>query len=105
MIGIPTRDSRAGHVDREVAQPEVSGTQSRKRQAFLRLGEKRTNAVLERLRILSNCANPYVYEYDEADVRRIFSAIDEEVRLARLRFQGPKRARKFTLHSGDIRNA
>jgi hypothetical protein len=78
---------------------------SPKREAFLRLAEKRTNAVIDKLHILSNCANPYVYQYEEADVRRIFAAIDEELRLTRMRFQGPRRSRKFTLRSGEARNA
>ena len=49
-----------------------------KRETFLRLAEKRTNTVIERIRILSNCANPYVYEYTEQDVRKIFGAIDDD---------------------------
>lgn len=57
-----------------------------KHDIFLRLAEKRTNVVIDRIRILSNCANQYVYEYDEKDVRKIFVAIDEELRLAKLKF-------------------
>jgi len=67
-----------------------------KRQAFLRLAEKRTNAVLERVRVLSNCANPYAYEYGDEDVQRIFKAIDQELRLAKAKFQN-HRKRQFKL--------
>ena len=67
-----------------------------KREAFLRLAEKRTNAVLERIRVLSNCANPYAYEYTDEDVRRIFAAIDQELKIARAKFQDQRR-RYFTL--------
>lgn len=63
-----------------------------KRDAFLRLAEARTTAVLERVRVLGNCANPYAYEYTEDDVRRIFSAIDREVKSARAKFTGQRRA-------------
>jgi len=57
-----------------------------KREAFQRLATKRTKAVLEKIRVLSNCANPYAYEYTEDDVRKIFSAIDRELRTARSKF-------------------
>jgi hypothetical protein len=64
-----------------------------RRQAFVRLAEKRTNAVLDRIRILSNCSNPYAYEYDEEDIRRIFAAIEQELREARAKFN-PRSAKK-----------
>lgn len=67
-----------------------------KREAFLRLAERRTNAVLEKVRVLSNCANPYAYEYTEDDVRKIFTAIEGELRAARAKFQG-SRPRQFKL--------
>jgi hypothetical protein len=75
---------------------QVSAVKETKRDAFLRLAEKRTNAVLERIRVLSNCANPYAYEYGEEDVRKIFSAIDKELKAARTKFDQSNR-RKFTL--------
>lgn len=65
-----------------------------KREAFVRLAEKRTNAVIEKLRILSNCANPYAYNYSEQDIKRIFDAIDEEVKAVKAKFQQSKRPKK-----------
>ena len=62
-----------------------------KREAFLRLAEKRTNSVLDKIRVLSNCANPYAYDYSEDDVRKIFSAIDQELKVARTKFQNHKK--------------
>jgi hypothetical protein len=59
----------------------------KKRDAFARLAEKRTNAVLERIRLLSNLSNPYAYSYSEDDVRLIFAAIDRELKTARAKFQ------------------
>jgi hypothetical protein len=58
-----------------------------KEDAFLRLAERRTNVILEKIRILSNCANPYAYEYTDDDVKKIFGAIEHELRLARTKFQ------------------
>ena len=56
----------------------------------MRLAEKRTNEILKRIRTLSNCANRNAYEYDEADIRRIFGAIEEEMRLAKAKFNTAK---------------
>ena len=75
---------------------QLPAVKETKRDAFLRLAEKRTNAVLERVRVLSNCANPYAYEYGEEDVRKIFSAIEKELKVARAKFDQGHR-RKFTL--------
>jgi hypothetical protein len=68
-----------------------------KRDRFVRLAEKRTNSVIERIRVLSNCANPYAYEYGEDDVRRMFLAIDKELKSARAKFESSVRNDKFTL--------
>jgi hypothetical protein len=78
------------------APKDVSSTRESKRDAFLRLGEKRTNAVLERIRVLSNCANPYAYEYEEEDIRKIFGAIEKELKVARAKFDQTRKS-KFTL--------
>jgi hypothetical protein len=67
-----------------------------KREAFLRLAEKRTNTVIEKIRVLSNCANPNAYDYTEEDLRKIFSAIEEELRLTKALFQA-NRKREFKL--------
>jgi hypothetical protein len=68
-----------------------------KREAFTRLAEKRTNAVLDRIRILANCANPYAYEYSDEEVRRIFLAIERELKTARAKFATNHRSRQFHL--------
>ena len=62
-------------------------TTETKRQRFQRLAEKRTNDVLERLRILGNCANRGQYDYSADDVRKIFNAIEREYKIIRLRFK------------------
>lgn len=64
---------------------------SPKRDAFIRLAEKRTTAILERIRVLGNLSNPYAYEYTEDDLRKIFSAIDAELKMTRLKFQSQKK--------------
>jgi hypothetical protein len=89
MVGAmgPTNDEGDGRLVKVVET---------RREAFLRLAEKRTNSVLERIRILSNCSNPYAYEYEDEDVKEIFVAIEKELRIARARFQNQRR-REFRL--------
>ncbi len=70
----------------------VSKSKETKRDTFLRLAERRTNAILEKIRILSNCANPYAYEYTDDDVKKIFSAIEHELRLARTKFHQSRKS-------------
>ena len=64
--------------------------QESKHDSFRRLATQRTNTVLERLRILGNCANAALYEYTEEDVKKIFKAIDAEVRSVKARFSNSK---------------
>ena len=67
-----------------------------KRDAFKRLAERRTNSVLDRLRVLGNLSNPYAYEYSEDDVRAIFGAVEQELKTTRAKFQ-VARKREFKL--------
>ena len=66
----------------EVAKPSES-----KRQAFQRLATKRTNAILERIRVLEHCANPQLYDYTQEDVKKIFQAIEKELKIVKTKFQ------------------
>ncbi len=66
---------------------------SERRQRFRRLAESRTNVVLDKIRILSHCANKYAYEYTEAEVDRIFVTIENEIRRAKQKFTGEQRVR------------
>mgnify|MGYP001567592720 CR=1 FL=1 len=74
-------DSRALHaIDQMDAQ-------SKKRLAFKALAEKRTNAAIDKIRILGNLSNRSAYSYTEEDIRRIFRAIEIELRGTRNRFK------------------
>jgi hypothetical protein len=53
---------------------------------FIRLAEARTQKIIDMIRLLGNCSNPYVYEYSEDDVEKIFSAIENELKAARKKF-------------------
>ena len=71
-------------------------TPETKHEAFRRLAERRTNSVLDRIRVLGNLSNPYAYEYAEEDVRQIFIAIELELKVTRAKFQNTKK-REFKL--------
>ncbi len=70
-----------------------------KRDRFVRLAEARTNKIIDMLKLLGNCASTSNYEYTEEDVRKIFAAIDREVKNARAKFNGSdtQKEDRFTL--------
>ena len=69
---------------------KISPTET-KREKFLRLASQRTKEILSRLRILGNCANRQIYEYNEADIDKIFSAIDKQLKEVKAKFHFPKK--------------
>lgn len=68
-------------------------TNETKRDAFRRLAVQRTNVVIDRLRILGRCANTQNYEYDSEDVKKIFRAIETELRSVKAKFTNSKQSR------------
>lgn len=66
------------------------------RDRFKRLATLRTNAVLQRLKVLGNCSNRQAYEYEEEDVNKIFSEIERNVKEIKAKFHFPKK-RDFKL--------
>jgi len=59
-------------------------------QKFKRLATKRVARILNDLRLLGNLANNS-YLYSDEDVRKIFSAIEDQLSAAKSRFKIPKR--------------
>lgn len=71
-------------------------TTETKKQRFQRLAEKRTNDVLERLRVLGNCANRGQYEYTAEEVRKILNAIEKALEVIKVKFKDGE-TQKFKL--------
>ena len=71
-------------------------TSETKKQRFQRLAEKRTNDVLERLRVLGNCANRGQYEYTAEEVRKVFNAIEKALEVIKTKFKDGE-TQKFKL--------
>lgn len=70
-----------------------------KREKFVRLAENRTNKIIDMIRLLGNCSNQNLYEYDSKDVDKIFDTIQFELNVAKKRYstQTSQRKNKFTL--------
>ena len=66
------------------------------RDRFKRLATLRTNTVLKRLKVLGNCSNRSIYEYDEEDLDKIFTEIERKVKEVKAKFHFPKK-REFKL--------
>lgn len=64
--------------------------QDQKRKRFKRLGEQRTNSVLQRLKVLGNCSNRSAYTYTEEEINKIFSEIERRVRETKAKFHFSK---------------
>ena len=69
-----------------------------KRDRFVRIAESRTNKILEMIRLLGNCSYKSNYEYTEEDVKKIFNAIEKELKNTKNKFLGiESKDEKFTL--------
>jgi len=68
-----------------------------KSERFKRLAATRTNEIINKLRILSNCANRSAYDYSEEDINKIFTAIEKATRVARSKFYFPDHKNGFKL--------
>lgn len=69
-----------------------------KRDRFVRLAEARTNKILEMMRLLGNCSSKANYEYTNEDIKKIFNALERELKNTKNRFLGiDTKEEKFSL--------
>ena len=64
---------------------------------FKRVAEARTNAVLDKVRVLGNVSNRQIYGYSEEDIDKIFTAINKQLKKVRAKFNSGKKEGKFKL--------
>ena len=62
---------------------------------FKRVATKRTNELLEKIRILGNCSNKSTYEYTNEEVAKIFKSLEKQLEAIKTKFSNKKS--KFTL--------
>ena len=70
--------------------------QESRHERFKRLATLRTNAVLEKFRLIGNLSSKTNYEYSEEEVTKIFFAIEVQLRIIKALFRG-KKGKKFEL--------
>ncbi len=68
-----------------------------RRQRFKRIAGARTNKILDMLKLLGNCSNTGNYEYSENDVKKIFNAIETEIKASKAKFIKSTKKNKFEL--------
>jgi len=57
-----------------------------KRDRFVRVAEARTAKIISMIRLLGNCSNKAVYEYQSKDLKKIFKAINDALEDAQIRY-------------------
>lgn len=70
-----------------------------KRQKFRELAENRTNRALDAIRRIGNLSNTQIYEWEDAELKKIMKALKDAVSEVEERFAAPKGKRngRFTL--------
>lgn len=70
-----------------------------KKNNFKRIAENRTNKIIDMLELLGNLSNTSFYEYSDADIEKIFGAIEEQLEKTRSKFSKNKKPlrRRFEL--------
>ena len=58
-----------------------------KDERFKRVAEKRVKRILDNLRLLSNCSNKRMYAWTDDQLKRIWSALDKELKDCKLAFE------------------
>ena len=64
---------------------------------FERIATRRTQEIINKIRLLGNCSNRSFYKYEQRQIEKIFDAINKELRTAHARFIYTKEEKKFKL--------
>jgi len=69
-----------------------------KEERFKRIASRRVQEILDKMRLLRNCTNRGNYSYTDEQVRKIFTAIDDEWKKVKLEFnKGKSKNKEFNL--------
>lgn len=69
-----------------------------KHDKFIRIAEARVNKIIDMIRLLSNCSNKATYQYNDEDIKKIFSTLEQELKSCKSKFQDAgEKNNKFTL--------
>ena len=75
-----------GPATKMVKRSKVAG----KRERFRSLAEARTNKAIEAIGRIGNLSNRQIYEYEEAEVKKVVRALKEAVASVEARFEAPR---------------
>ena len=78
---------------------KASKTKAEKREKFVELAQSRTVNAIKAIRVIGKLGNRSAYEYTEADVKKIASALSREIEALRARMlrSGSKDSVDFSL--------
>lgn len=79
------------------AKNSTNNNKCTKADTFTRIAEKRTERVLDSLRLLGQCSNRRSYEYTDEQVAKIFKEIRSAVRRAQESFRSTNKHTHFKL--------
>lgn len=73
--------------------------ETRKRRKFRELAEKRTNRAIDAIRLIGNLSNHQIYEWEDAEIKKILKALRDSVSEVEARFSKPagRRGGEFKL--------
>ena len=89
-------EASAGSSNRSATRP---ASRSERREKFVQLAESRTGNAIKAIRVIAKLGNRSAYEFSEADVKKIASALSKEIDAlkARMLSTGGKEAVDFKL--------
>lgn len=61
------------------------------RERFIGVAEARTQAILDKIRILGNCSNKNLYNYFPEEIDKIFKAIQDQLNQTKMKFAVKKK--------------
>jgi hypothetical protein len=61
-----------------------------KREKFRALAQARTNKAIEAIARIGNLSNRQIYEYEDAEVRKVIRALKDAVASVESRFESPR---------------
>jgi len=76
----------------------TSDGERKKTERFVKIAEKRTERVLDSLRLLGQCSNRRSYRYSDDQINKIFREIRRCIRQTEEKFRETKSKKSFRLH-------
>lgn len=74
-------------------------TPAAKRDRFIRVAEKRTNRILNNIRLLGNTSNKSLYSYEDTDIDKVFSTIEQKLVETRAKFKTKYKEKPFQIET------